>query len=75
MSSPSRRRFLKSLAVTPLVPAAAPVTYLAWFSPGGVERYCAELAVLIAAEPVWPPADLGPANALAARYDVLPTDP
>lgn len=52
-------------------PTAAPVTFLALFSPGGLERYFAELAALVAAEPVLQPADLRKVAALTAKFDVV----
>jgi hypothetical protein len=37
----------------------------------GLEGYFAELAALIAASPVWPPADPTAVAALARRYDTF----
>lgn len=51
-------------------PTAAPATVLSWCMPAGFEQYWAELAALIAAETVWPPADRGKLAALDAKHDV-----
>jgi hypothetical protein len=38
----------------------------------GLRLYFEELAALIAAEPSWPPADMGPLLAVMAKYDTFP---
>lgn len=49
-----------------------PARFLVLATPGaGLDGYFAELARLIAASPVWPPADPGAVAALAARYDTF----
>ena len=50
----------------------APARFLVLATPGaGLEGYFAEIARLIAANPVWPPADPGTVAAVAARYDTF----
>ncbi len=49
-------------------PTPDPATYLAWFSPIGMEQACEEMASLVAAEQVWPPADPGKLAALWRRH-------
>jgi quercetin dioxygenase-like cupin family protein len=50
----------------------APARFLVLATPGaGLEGYFAEIARLIAASPVWPPADPGAVAAVAARYDTF----
>ena len=54
-------------------PGDRPARFLVLATPGaGLEGYFAELAQLIAASPVWPPADPAAVAALAARYDTFP---
>jgi mannose-6-phosphate isomerase-like protein (cupin superfamily) len=57
-------------------PGDAPARFLVLAAPGaGLDRYFAELAALIAASPVWPPADPAVVAAVAAvaeRYDTFP---
>lgn len=49
-----------------------PARFLVLATPGaGFEGYFAELAQLIAASPVWPPADPSAVATLAARYDTF----
>jgi hypothetical protein len=53
-------------------PGDAPARFLVLATPGaGLDRYFAELAELIAASPVWPPADPGAVAAIAERYDTF----
>jgi hypothetical protein len=52
-------------------PTAVPATFLVMAAPGGLEHCLRELADLIAAEPVWPPADMHNLAALAASYDLV----
>jgi quercetin dioxygenase-like cupin family protein len=53
-------------------PGDAPARFLVAATPGmGLEGYFAELATLIAASPVWPPADPTAVAALARRYDTF----
>jgi quercetin dioxygenase-like cupin family protein len=53
-------------------PGDAPARFLVLATPGaGLDRYFAELAELIAASPVWPPADPGAVAVIAERYDTF----
>jgi len=52
-------------------PTDEPARFLGLIVPGGFESYWEELGELIAAEPTWPPADLGPVTALMAKYDTF----
>ena len=52
-------------------PTAAPATYLAWFSPGGVAHYDDRVSVRHTAEPVQVPGGRGPGATLSATDDVL----
>ena len=56
-------------------PTAAPISYLAWFSPGGVARYDHHLAVRHAAERVRVPGVPRWGTTLSATDDVLLADP
>jgi len=49
-----------------------PARFLGLIVPGGFEKYWEELGELMASEPFWPPADMGPLMALMARYDTFP---
>jgi mannose-6-phosphate isomerase-like protein (cupin superfamily) len=53
-------------------PADEPCRFLGLAIPGGLDRYLEELSELMANEPSWPPADMGPAIALMAKYDTFP---
>jgi mannose-6-phosphate isomerase-like protein (cupin superfamily) len=53
-------------------PAGEPCRFLALAIPGGIENYFEELGEMMAKEPSWPPADMGPAFALMAKYDTFP---
>lgn len=46
-----------------------PARMLVFMTPGGMEAYFAELAVLVKSEPSWPPADMSKVMELASRYD------
>ncbi len=53
-------------------PGDRPARFLVAITPGmGLEGYFAELAALIAASPVWPPADPAAVAELARRYDTF----
>ena len=57
-------------------PGPHPARFLVLATPGmGLEGYFPELAALIAASPVWPPADPGAVAAIAARYDTFGPPP
>jgi mannose-6-phosphate isomerase-like protein (cupin superfamily) len=49
-----------------------PAMFLSFVAPSGLERFWAELAILMQVEPTWPPADMSQITALAARYDIYP---
>jgi mannose-6-phosphate isomerase-like protein (cupin superfamily) len=53
-------------------PTDAPARFLGLIVPGGLEKYWEELGELMANEPSWPPADMGPLIALMAKYDTFP---
>jgi mannose-6-phosphate isomerase-like protein (cupin superfamily) len=53
-------------------PTDEPARFLGIAIPGGFERYFVELGELMASEPSWPPADMGPLLALMARHDTFP---
>jgi mannose-6-phosphate isomerase-like protein (cupin superfamily) len=53
-------------------PSEKPARFLGLIIPGGFEGYWEELAEMMAREPSWPPADMGPAMALMAKYDTFP---
>jgi mannose-6-phosphate isomerase-like protein (cupin superfamily) len=53
-------------------PTDAPARFLGLALPGGIETYFEELRDLMAAEPSWPPADMGPLLALMASHDTFP---
>jgi hypothetical protein len=53
-------------------PGYEPCRFLGLAIPGGLDRYLEELGQLMANEPSWPPADMGPAIALMAKYDTFP---
>jgi hypothetical protein len=53
-------------------PGDQPCRFLGLAIPGGLDRYLEELGQLMANEPSWPPADMGPAVALMAKYDTFP---
>jgi mannose-6-phosphate isomerase-like protein (cupin superfamily) len=53
-------------------PGDSPARFVGLAVPGGLEDYFEELAAMMAAEPSWPPADVGPLMALMARYDTFP---
>lgn len=46
-----------------------PVRFLVICAPAGIDKYFAELAQLIEAEPVWPPRDTSRIMALNEKYD------
>jgi mannose-6-phosphate isomerase-like protein (cupin superfamily) len=56
-------------------PGNEPCRFLGLAIPGGLDRYLEELGQLMANEPSWPPADMGPAIALMAKYDTFPPAP
>jgi mannose-6-phosphate isomerase-like protein (cupin superfamily) len=53
-------------------PTDKPSRFLGLAIPGGLDKYLEELAELMANEPSWPPADMGPVMALMANYDTFP---
>jgi mannose-6-phosphate isomerase-like protein (cupin superfamily) len=53
-------------------PFDGPARFLGLIVPGGFEAYWEKLAELMASEPIWPPADIGPVLALMAKYDTFP---
>jgi mannose-6-phosphate isomerase-like protein (cupin superfamily) len=53
-------------------PTDTPTRFLGLCVPGGIEAYFDALNELMAAEPAWPPADMGPLLALMAKYDTFP---
>ncbi len=53
-------------------PTDKPSRFLGLAIPGGLDKYLEELAELMAKEPSWPPADMGPVMALMATYDTFP---
>jgi hypothetical protein len=57
-------------------PTDEPSRFLGLIVPGGFEKYREELAEMMANEPSWPPADMGPVIARMAKYDgFLPPAP
>ena len=50
-------------------PAAEPLIFLAWLTPGEFAEYFKELFALVHAEPSWPPTDRQKLAALIAKYD------
>ncbi|GLC27644.1 cupin domain-containing protein [Roseisolibacter agri] len=50
----------------------APATMLVHLTPGGFEGYFDDLAALLRASEVWPPADPSSVGRLAAPYDIQP---
>ena len=48
--------------------SAAPVKYLTFSSPAGLDEYIAEAVRLVAGEPSWPPADMSKLVALRTKY-------
>jgi mannose-6-phosphate isomerase-like protein (cupin superfamily) len=55
-------------------PTAAPVTYLTYLSPAGLEQYLIELAAILANAPAASPTDLSQIRALAAKHELLLVD-
>jgi mannose-6-phosphate isomerase-like protein (cupin superfamily) len=53
-------------------PTEGPCRFLGLAIPGGIENYFEELGEMMAKETSWPPADMGPALALMAKYDTFP---
>jgi mannose-6-phosphate isomerase-like protein (cupin superfamily) len=53
-------------------PSDEPARFLGLIVPGGFEKYWEELSAMMANEPSWPPADMGPVTALMAKYDTFP---
>jgi mannose-6-phosphate isomerase-like protein (cupin superfamily) len=53
-------------------PIDEPARFLGIIVPGGFEKYWEELGRMMADEPSWPPADLGPVVELMAKYDAFP---
>jgi len=52
-------------------PTGEPARFLGLIMPGGFEGYWEELGEMMASEPSWPPADMGPVMALMAKYDTF----
>lgn len=48
-----------------------PARFLLQVSPGGFERYVAELSTLIAQEDTWPPEEMTPVRELMERHDTF----
>lgn len=48
--------------------SAAPVKYLTFISPAGLDEYIAAAAQLVESEPSWPPADMSGLVALRTKY-------
>jgi mannose-6-phosphate isomerase-like protein (cupin superfamily) len=49
-----------------------PTTFLAFLSPGGLERFFEEMATMMNQETTWPPADMSKYMALNTKYEMYP---